>query len=371
MSEAIPAVAVSGLVKTYATPSGAPVVAVDHVDLAVAPGELVVLLGPSGCGKTSLLRSIAGLELPDGGSIAIEGRTVYDAARRSQTPPQKRGIGMMFQSYALWPHMSVFDNVAYPLRSRGLRREETSERILGILDELGVGGLDRRYPGELSGGQQQRIALARALVAEPRIMLFDEPLSNVDARVRRNLRALIREVKQRTGFAGVYVTHDQEEAMELADRLAVMKEGRIVQLDRPDAVYRSPATSYIAEFVGDTNRLPGTVLDAGGDTMTVEAAGVRGEIPRAAGARTGDEGWLACRPEDVTIVAPPSGAADPHLTVRAVVADDAFLGPRRELRCRIGETRLTAWTDPWREELPAGSEVDLHIPTRRIQWLSA
>ncbi|RZA13144.1 MAG: ABC transporter ATP-binding protein, partial [Lysobacteraceae bacterium] len=230
------------------------VTAVDDVSLSVRAGELVVLLGPSGCGKTTLLRSVAGLDRPDAGTIQINGRSVFNAGANLFVPPEDRHIGMMFQSYALWPHMTVAQNVAYPLASSRGRAETFAPQVAAMLDKLGVSGLGHRYPGELSGGQQQRVALARALIASPSVILFDEPLSNVDAKVRRRLRAELRELKARTNFAGIYVTHDQEEAMELADTLVVMDSGRIRQSDAPRHVYAHPASLYVAEFVGEMNR---------------------------------------------------------------------------------------------------------------------
>jgi iron(III) transport system ATP-binding protein len=217
------------------------VVAVDGVDLRVRSGELVVLLGPSGCGKTTLLRCIAGLERPTGGEIRVRGRTVFSHTNGCFVPPEHRRIGMMFQSYALWPHMTVSENIGYPLTA--LPRPERQARVVEMLDRLGIAGLGHRYPGELSGGQQQRVALARALVASQSLLLFDEPLSNVDAKVRRRLRTELRDLKRRSNFAGIYVTHDQEEAMELADTLVVMESGQVRQVASPRAVYERHACS--------------------------------------------------------------------------------------------------------------------------------
>jgi iron(III) transport system ATP-binding protein len=204
--------------------------------LRVAEGELVSLLGASGCGKTTVLRLVAGLETPDTGRIEVGGRVVVDAAAGTWVPPEARRIGMVFQSYAVWPHMDVLENVAYPLRVRGVPREERRARTLAILDRVGLGGLDARRPSQLSGGQQQRVALARGLIMEPDVLLLDEPLSNLDAKLRVRMRRDIRRIQKETGFTVLYVTHDQEEALEISDRLAIMDAGRILALGTPDEV---------------------------------------------------------------------------------------------------------------------------------------
>ncbi|MFC4117785.1 ABC transporter ATP-binding protein [Nonomuraea zeae] len=262
-----PVVRLDGVRKEFRRADRTLAAAVDGVSLEVAPAEILVLLGPSGCGKTTLLRSIAGLERPDEGLVEIGGRAVFDAARGLDVPPERRGLSMMFQSYALWPHMSVFDNVAYPLLSRrGGRpaRDEVAARVGQALDLVGIGELARQHPGEMSGGQQQRVALARALVAGDGLILFDEPLSNVDAKVRERLRAELLAMQRRLGFAAVYVTHDQTEAMELATRIAVMRAGRVEQLGPPREIYDRPATRYVAGFVGIANEIPGEVAGVDG-----------------------------------------------------------------------------------------------------------
>ncbi|SHN39129.1 ABC transporter ATP-binding protein [Cryptosporangium aurantiacum] len=267
-----PIIEVRNLVKRFRRESGAVVHAIDDVSFTVGTGDFVVLLGPSGCGKTTLLRAIAGLETPDQGTIRIGGRTQYSSAERIAVPPERRNISMVFQSYALWPHMTAFDNVAYPLRSRRGRpgKREIAERVRAALELVGVGELERQYPGQLSGGQQQRIALARALVSNDELVLFDEPLSNVDAKVREQLRFELLSMQRKLGFSALFVTHDQTEAMELAHRIAVLDSGRIVQFGTPQEIYARPATRYVAKFIGAINESLGTVAVIEGNVATVD-----------------------------------------------------------------------------------------------------
>ncbi|MGY1812319.1 ABC transporter ATP-binding protein [Blastococcus sp. SYSU D00820] len=272
-SSTTPVVQVNNLVKRFRRESGAVVNAIDDVSFEVAAGDFVVLLGPSGCGKTTLLRAIAGLETPDEGSISIAGRRVYSSADRVEVPPERRDISMIFQSYALWPHMTAFKNVAYPLQSRRGRKvakDEIARRVRQALELVGVGDLERQYPGQMSGGQQQRIALARALVNNDDLVLFDEPLSNVDAKVREQLRFELVSMQRELGFSALFVTHDQTEAMELAHRIAVLDSGRIVQFGTPQEIYARPATRYVAQFIGAINEAEGTVAAVDGDVVTVE-----------------------------------------------------------------------------------------------------
>jgi iron(III) transport system ATP-binding protein len=368
-------VEVAGLTKIYggdARKRIADVLAVDDVHLAVGEGELVVLLGPSGCGKTTLLRCIAGLEKPDRGEIRIGERTVFSSARRAYVPPEARRIGMMFQSYALWPHMTVFQNVAYPLASLASHRKEATPALVDdLLRRLGVAGLDHRYPGELSGGQQQRVALARALVASPSVILFDEPLSNVDAKVRRRLRAELRDLKAQTGFAGIYVTHDQEEAMELADTLAVMEAGRIRQRDTGREVYCRPASVYVADFVGEINRWQGRIEEiTGGSAIASSPMGRFAISEIGADVRRGDTGWIAIRPERVALQAPAGDGGGP---LRGHVHDAIYLGARLEYRVRLPQMEMTAWM-PDRQDpasLPRrGDPVDVVLAEDSIRWLA-
>lgn len=239
--------------------------AIDGLDLEIEEGEFFVLLGPSGCGKTTTLRCVAGLETPTSGSIAIGGRTVADPRSNLFVPPEKRNLGMMFQSYALWPHMTVAENVAYPLRRRrsSLGSGGVSAAVARNLKLVGLEGLEGRYPGELSGGQQQRVALARAVAAEPRLLLFDEPLSNLDAQLRASLRVELRRIHDETGATSIHVTHDQVEALALADRIAVLRDGRAEQIGTAEDVFLRPANAFVAAFVGYENLFPGALTSPG------------------------------------------------------------------------------------------------------------
>ena len=245
---------VVGLGKTF--PGKPPVTVVADLDLEVEQGEFLVLLGPSGCGKTTTLRCLAGLESPTSGSIRFGERTVFDADARVDVPPNKRNIGMVFQSYALWPHMTVRRNIAYPLKVRRRTKELREGWVEKTAELVDCGRLLDRYPGQLSGGQQQRVALARGLVARPDLVLFDEPLSNLDARLRDSVRAELHELHQRLRYTAVFVTHDQSEALALGDRLAIMNAGCIEQYDTPQRVFEQPRTEYVAAFIGMGNRLP-------------------------------------------------------------------------------------------------------------------
>lgn len=288
------ALRIAGLRKAYGPHYE--VVAIDDVDLDVAPGEFVVLLGPSGCGKTTTLRSIAGLEHPDDGSVAIGPDVVFDAARRIDVAPDKRDIGMVFQSYALWPHKTVRKNVEYPLRARRIRiglQERWVEEALRLVD---CEALLDRYPSQLSGGQQQRIALARALVARPGLLLFDEPLSNLDARLRDQVRAELHALHRRLEFTALYVTHDQAEALALATRVAILRAGHIEQLASPREVYESPATDYVAEFIGYTNKV---TLERRDRRWRSRLGGLGGLVPDSAG--EAGRIVLRIRPEDVSV----------------------------------------------------------------------
>ncbi|MFE4500976.1 ABC transporter ATP-binding protein [Rhodococcus sp. NPDC056743] len=246
----------------------------DDISLDVQRGELLVLLGPSGCGKTTLLRCLVGLERPDSGRIALGDSTVMDASDRVFVPPNKRDVGMVFQNYALWPHMKIADNVAYPLKSRKMRRELASGRVKEVLDVVQCSHLADRYPPQLSGGQQQRVSLARALAVRPALMLLDEPLSNLDALLRIDLRTQMRMLHRQLKFTAVYVTHDQEEAMALGTRVAVMKAGKFEQIGTPDEVYRYPATEYVADFLGARNTFDISVSDGLVDIADTKFVGV-------------------------------------------------------------------------------------------------
>ena len=245
------------------------------VSLAVPAGEVVALLGPSGSGKTTLLRAVAGLETPHRGSIAIGDRVFFDAARGIDLPAEERGLGLVFQSYALWPHRTVFDNVAYGLKLRGVSAEEIKTRVEKTLSQIGLGHLAARYPHQLSGGQQQRVAIARALVYEPPVILLDEPLSNLDAKLREEARAWLRTLIVTLGLSAIHVTHDQVEAMAIADKIVLLDTGLIAQEGPPTALYNEPAKLFSAEFMGSNNRLEGKLVENSGGSATIEVMGER------------------------------------------------------------------------------------------------
>jgi iron(III) transport system ATP-binding protein len=245
------------------------------VSLKVPAGEVVALLGPSGSGKTTLLRAVAGLEVPHGGSIGIGDRVFFDAARKIELPAEERGLGLVFQSYALWPHRTVFDNVAYGLKLRGKPAAEIKTRVDKTLSQIGLGHLGARYPHQLSGGQQQRVAIARALVYEPPVILLDEPLSNLDAKLREEARAWLRTLIVTLGLSAIHVTHDQVEAMAIADRIVLLDAGVIAQEGPPTALYNEPATLFAAEFMGSNNRLDGTLVENAGGRATLDVFGER------------------------------------------------------------------------------------------------
>jgi iron(III) transport system ATP-binding protein len=245
------------------------------VSLAVPAGEVVALLGPSGSGKTTLLRAVAGLETPHRGSIAIGDRVFFDAARGIDLPAEERGLGLVFQSYALWPHRTVFDNVAYGLKLRRVPAEEIKTRVDKTLSQIGLGRLGARYPHQLSGGQQQRVAIARALVYEPPVILLDEPLSNLDAKLREEARAWLRTLIVTLGLSAIHVTHDQVEAMAIADRIVLLDAGLIAQEGPPTALYNEPAKLFSAEFMGSNNRLEGKLVENSGGRATLEVMGER------------------------------------------------------------------------------------------------
>jgi iron(III) transport system ATP-binding protein len=314
--------------------------AVDGVDMSVAEGAFVALLGPSGCGKTTLLRLIAGLERPSAGRIAIGGRTM--AGDGTFVRPEDRGLGMVFQSYALWPHMNVAENVAFGLRVRGVERREREGRIAEALAKVGLTGFETRRPAQLSGGQRQRVALARCLAIRPQLILLDEPLANLDAHLREVMQGEFRRIHRETGTTVVYVTHDQGEAMALADRIAVMDGGRLVHCAAPREIYRRPATAAMATFIGRTTLLPVEVRgDCGPERRRVRIAGARGDAEvEVGGTLPPGPGLLCLRPEDVEIV---TAAADGDLDARVV--DTIFRGHAHVVRLVVEGTSATIETE--------------------------
>jgi iron(III) transport system ATP-binding protein len=335
------AVSVRGLIKEF---SGNAAPAVDDVSFDVEDGELLVLLGPSGCGKTTTLRMIAGLEEPDAGEVWLGSGLVSSAERNLFVPIEKRNIGMVFQSYAIWPHMTVFDNVAYPLRVRHAPRKLIQDRVGQTLELLGLAGLESRPATQLSGGQQQRVALARALVFEPRILLLDEPLSNLDAKLRVHMRTELKHLQQATGITSIFVTHDQAESMALADRIVVMNRGRIEQVGSPADVYERPRTRFVNDFVGSMNALQGVVSDVDGSRVTLRCGEqqVRGQLAADLQLRRGDAATATMRPEKLSIVAAADGRATNQWEARVVGA--VYYGDHREYQLEIGDQPVTLTT---------------------------
>src|SRR5438128_1812245 len=258
---------VDGVSKRYLHRVKGEIYAARDVRLDVRPGEFLTLLGPSGCGKTTTLRMIAGFETPDAGRIRFDGQDITDV------PANQRNIGFVFQNYALFPHLPVFENVAYGLRVRGLSTETIGERVSEVLALVGLAGYEQQFSGQLSGGEQQRVALARAIVIRPRVLLFDEPLSNLDARLRVQMRQEIRDLQSRLAITTIYVTHDQEEAMAVSDRIAVMNQGSVVQEGTAEDLYHRPASRFVAQFVGHMNLVAGRVLEIAGETAKIAALG--------------------------------------------------------------------------------------------------
>lgn len=355
------------LVKRFEGRDG-PTVAVDHVNLETSPGEFITLLGPSGCGKTTTLRMVAGFETPTSGEITLDGADV------TRLTPDKRPMAMVFQSYALFPHLSVYDNVAYGLKLRKMDKAAIGEAVEGVLTSMDLTRFAKRAPNQLSGGQQQRVALARAMVMRPKVLLFDEPLSNLDAKLRVQMRSEIRSVQQRLGITALYVTHDQDEAMALSDRIVIMNHGRIEQVGTPDAIYRHPETVFVADFIGSANFLdPGrvTLLD---DTARVDVLGTQREIPAAPGSADAASHVVLVRPESVVVR--PAQAGDTEETVRGRrgrILSAVFYGSLVEYEIDTDAGTIVAEvTDPDPEDVLAeGDVVDVDFPASRGRLLPA
>lgn len=326
--------------------------AIDGLDLHIEDGEFFVLLGPSGCGKTTTLRCIAGLEEPSAGRIAIGGETVADPQNHVFVPPNKRNLGMVFQSYALWPHMSVYENVAYPLKHsrQHLNSHEIANGVAQALRLVGLEGHASKSTTELSGGQQQRVALARALAAKPRLLLFDEPLSNLDAQLRVRLRHDLRRIHDETGHTSIYVTHDQAEALALADRVAVMNNGQLDQLGTPAEIFLTPATRFVAEFVGYDNLIAARVVasTASGATLSPEGWPREVRVSSRSPLRPGQRAWLAIRSGNLRINPGPA----PQLQENALTVSldkITYIGERYQGEVRLGDTPLlgSLFLDQW------------------------
>jgi len=351
----MPEITVDGLVKSFGDQR-----ALDHVDFTVADGELFTLLGPSGCGKSTTLMSIAGFQQPEEGRIRVGDGTVFDAEKRIALPAERRNLGIVFQSYAVWPHMTVFENLAFPLKVRRLKRAEIRARIATTLELVEMTPYEKRYPHELSGGQQQRVALARALVYSPSVLLLDEPFSNLDAKLRIRARSWVKDLQHRLGLTTIFVTHDQDEALSMSDRIAVMSAGEIQQIGVPEDVYHRPANRFVAEFVGRVNLFEGVVagVDGGQAVLELDDSSRRLTVPTAEGARVSDRVTVVVRPEAMTLLASGETSVNGTNTWDADVHSTAFLGDHYEYELEAGALKLIA-----QSSRPVdGSRIRVHIP---------
>jgi iron(III) transport system ATP-binding protein len=347
-------ITIKGLSKTFGGGDGK-FAALSELDLAIADNQFVTLLGPSGCGKTTTLRLIAGYIVPDTGTIHVDDRLV--SAPGNVLPPEQRGMGMVFQNYAVWPHKTVYENVVFGLKLRRTPADEARRKVGDTLALVNLTGLENRYPNELSGGQQQRVALARSLVVEPDILLLDEPLSNLDAKLRERMRGELKELQRRTGITFVYVTHDQAEALALSDMVAVMHGGRLQQYGTPFEVYARPANRVVADFMGLVNLLPGKVIEARGGKGAVEAeGGLRLELPLPADAGASDPVDIVIRPENIYL-SKPNGGGRPTATI----SEHTFLGNISEYYATLGSGQvLRVQTHP-SEQFAVGDIVAVRV----------
>ena len=352
------------------------VVAVNGIDLDIAQGEFFTLLGSSGCGKTTTLRMVGGLEKPDRGEIYLGDQCLVSREKNLFIKPEKRNMGMVFQSYALWPHMTVFENVSYPLKLRGIRGREAEKKVADVLALVGLAGLEERPAPALSGGQQQRVALARALVFSPKVLLLDEPLSNLDAQLREEMRRELKSLQQRVNITVIFVTHDQIEALSLSDRIAIMKFGVLEQVGTPEEVYYHPATAFVRDFLGKTFLLPGKVSRIANQQVTVEVHGIASAalvlqqsniISSANGtSAVGQSVMVAIRPEQVSILG--TMADGRPNTIQADLQSVLFLGDRYEYTVEIGsETRVLV--SPVSKQVKRGDKIFLELkPEGMTLW---
>jgi iron(III) transport system ATP-binding protein len=355
---------IADLVKAF---SGG-VLAVNHVNLTIPEGQFATLLGPSGCGKTTTLNCVAGLEQPDGGRITVGDAVLTDVARRIVLPPERRNLGMVFQSYALWPHMTVYGNLVFGLKLKHVPAAEQRRRIGEALDLVGLTGLAERYPFQLSGGQQQRVALARAVVAQPRVLLLDEPLSNLDAKVREQARFWLREFQKQLGITAVYVTHDQAEALAISDMVAVMSAGEVLQFAPPKEIYEQPASRFVAEFIGQTSFLPGSVVEAADGLLRVRLPS--GPLLKARAQqhwKVGDQVVLAARAERLDLREPRDESQSTDNTLAARVKSRVYVGSTYEYLLETAD-------GPLRAEAPreiGGPDVQVYLPPDSLVVLAA
>jgi iron(III) transport system ATP-binding protein len=349
----VPEIHVENLVKEFGDQR-----ALDDVSFEVEEGELFTLLGPSGCGKSTTLMSIAGFQHPEAGRIAVGDDTFVDAARKIAVPAEQRNLGIVFQSYAVWPHMTVFENLAFPLKVRKLRREAIRTRVRAVLELVEMTPYEQRYPHQLSGGQQQRVALARALVYSPSVLLLDEPFSNLDAKLRERARAWVKELQSTLGLTTIFVTHDQDEALSMSDRVAVMSAGEVQQIGTPETIYRHPANRFVAEFVGRVNLIEGLVSGSDGGGVVVDVADSPHRLTVHDGAGATGSVTVAVRPEAVTVMRLDDQSVNGTNTWEADVATVAFLGDHYEYEINAGSLALTVQSSRRVE----GDRIKVHIP---------
>jgi len=340
------------------------------VSLNIPEGSLYTFLGPSGCGKTTTLRCVAGLERPDGGRIIIGGHTVFAFGERVYVPTNKRPIGMVFQSYAIWPHMTVAENVAYPLTIQRRSKAEIRQRVTDVLKVVGLDGLEDRPAPKLSGGQQQRVAFARALINEPKVMLLDEPLSNLDARLRVAMRSEIKSLQRRTSITTIFVTHDQAEALAISDQIAVMHGGKLIEIGSPHQLYNRPKRRFTATFLGLTNLIDGKVLEVDGDSRPAKMQtkkGILSFIP-APGLKRDQAAVISIRPENIPVHKEKPQSLDN--VVEGTVKEAIFMGDAYHCKIAVGDDLLAVHTHPFNTISP-GEKVYLHLDPKSCNGLPA
>lgn len=346
--------------------------AVRGVTVNVAPGEFYTLLGPSGCGKTTTLRCLAGLERPSGGSITIGGTVVHDTDKNISIPTYRRDIGMVFQSYAIWPHLTVFENVAFPLREMKpkLKEPDIKKRVENALELVQLSGYESRPAPFLSGGQQQRLALARAIVREARVVLFDEPLSNLDAKLRAETRLELRRLVKRLGMTALYVTHDQTEALTMADRVAIMRDGEIAQEATPTEIYKRPVSRFVASFIGQCNFADGDVLSVPSGDTPGQIDTEWGKLPYSESLdhTVGEKVTIAVRPENVWLAG--KGIDDAETQITGEVSEIIFLGESLECRVNLGNSNLITRLHP-SSEVAVGDSVGVIVNPNDVAILAA